>query len=193
MAAAWLTSWPAFSSMVIRETRSSTRWSNGREGFRYAGCVPAPVCWPRTGPAPNARIRAAANDASSPASILSLRMWNSEFTLSPRRPQNGDCYQFPPLELVAVPALPAALPTLLRREFVDVHAERSYLHRAGQRFQHLFFHLHSGFLPHHNARVDARRRHAPQPSLAREFHAVDGEPQLLLGFRRIHHGHREAS
>src|SRR2546430_13501212 len=37
MAAAWCTTWEAFSSRVMRETRSSTRWSVGNSGFRYAG------------------------------------------------------------------------------------------------------------------------------------------------------------
>jgi len=50
MAAEVLLNWVAVHSSVIRETRSSTRWSIGSTGFRYAGWSPAGACWPEATP-----------------------------------------------------------------------------------------------------------------------------------------------
>src|SRR5580700_1212328 len=57
MARAWFTSWDAFSPSVIRDTRSSTRWSTGSDGFRYGRAVGDPaVCAAELSTIPNRTV-----------------------------------------------------------------------------------------------------------------------------------------
>src|ERR1019366_3956103 len=73
-----------FSSMVRRETRSSTRWSSVNDGFMN-GSEAAPCCWAAAGPTQLRNIRPAAKTARPPQKVRQVNMFIRGYSCTARR------------------------------------------------------------------------------------------------------------